>query len=237
MGIAAIVLGALAIIFGLIPLMSWLAWILLIIGLVLGIIQLVKSAKAKENTAVPIIGTVLCVIAIVVCIVRVAITAQVVSDAFTSAFTSGNVTYTTTSSTSTTPTVATNTSNKHALGDTFVFDGFEITTGTEISWGVVENRFSENNGKSVIKVPVTLVNKNDKTGSLNSFYVDFFGSQGTELDTVDSYFDDSIFDYKDMRSGASKSGYFCLLYDGDGTYGIDFDNWSSKTSIEFTVTK
>ena len=236
MGIAAIVLGALAIIFGLIPLMSWLAWILLIIGLVLGIIQLVKSAKAKENTAVPIIGTVLCVIAIVVCIVRGIMTAQIISDAFTSAFTSGNVTYTTTSST-TTP-VVTDSNKKHALGDTFMFDGFEITTGTTLSWGTVDNRFSEHNGKSVVLVPVTIVNKTDKTDSLNSFYVDFFGSKGTELDTVDSYFDEkTIFDYKDMRPGTSKEGYFCILYDGDGTYGIDFDNWGEETTIEFTVTK
>ena len=48
------------------------------------------------------------------------------------------------------------------LGDTFTFDGFEITLGEEITYGTVENQFSEHNGKSAIRVSATIKNNNTK---------------------------------------------------------------------------
>ena len=125
----------------------------------------------------------------------------------------------------------------YTLGDVFTFDNFELTIGTSISYKTVDNRFSEYNGKTVVVLPVMVKNNGTETGHINRFYIDYFGSQGTELSKVDAYFDNGISDTGDLRPGASKQAYFYLLYDGNGTYGIDFDNYKDKYSLEFNVEK
>ena len=69
------------------------------------------------------------------------------------------------------------------------------------------------------------------------FYYDLFGSQGTELDGISSYFDNTIDHAGDLKPDASYKAYFYILYDGDGKYSIDFDNYSQELSVEFNVTK
>lgn len=132
----------------------------------------------------------------------------------------------------------TNTSNnkKYGLGETFTFDGFELTLDNNYSFVTLQNRYSEKNGSTVIKLGVTVKNVSTETTSLNMFYYDLFGSQGTELDSVFAYFDEAVDDAGDLRPEASYKKYFYILYDGNGKYGIDFDNYSQKVSVEFDVT-
>lgn len=125
----------------------------------------------------------------------------------------------------------------YGLGDTFVFDGIELTLDNVYSFTSIDNRFSEHNGKSVIKLGVNVKNVSDKKHSLNMFYYQLFGSQGIELDDVTSYFDDSIDYAGELKPGASYKSYFYILYDGDGLYSIDFDNYSQELSVEFNITK
>lgn len=128
--------------------------------------------------------------------------------------------------------------NKYSLNETFKFDDLEITIGSNILYTTVSNRFSDYNGKEVVKIPVTVKNLKDETHSLNMFYYKVFGSQGTELDSISSYFDDDCIDYAgDLRSEASYTKYFYFLYDGNGTYAIEFDNWSNKIIVEFDINK
>ncbi len=127
--------------------------------------------------------------------------------------------------------------NKYGLGDTFVFDGLELTLDTEYSFVTVKNRYSEQNGKPVIKLGVNVKNVSSEKNHLNMFYYDLFGSQGTELDGVSSYFDNAIDDAGDLKPEASYKAYFYILYDGDGKYSIDFDNYSQELSVEFSVTR
>lgn len=61
--------------------------------------------------------------------------------------------------------------------------------------------------------------------------------QGIELDGVSAYFDENIDFAGDLKPGASYKSYFHILYDGDGNYSIDFDNYSQKVSVEFKVIK
>ncbi len=142
------------------------------------------------------------------------------------------------SSTSDSTSEETNSTNdNYTLGDTFEFDGLEFTLDTEYSFTTIDNEFSDLNNSDVIKLGVTVKNVSDETTSLNMFYYSLFGSQGTELDNVSAYFDDSI-DYEgDLRPETSYKTYFYILYDGDGTYGIDFDNYSEEVSVEFDITK
>lgn len=127
--------------------------------------------------------------------------------------------------------------NIYALGDTFEFDGLELTFDTTYSFVSIENRYSEHNGKPVIKLGVNVKNISNEKNSLNMFYYNLFGSQGIELDGVTSYFDDTIDYAGDLKPEASYKSYFYILYDGDGKYSIDFDNFSQEISVEFDVTK
>ena len=126
---------------------------------------------------------------------------------------------------------------KYKLGDTFVFDGLELSFDTSYSFATINNRYSDKNGKSVIKLGVNVKNISNEKNHLNMFYYDTFGSQGIELDNISSYFDNSIDDAGDLKPGASYKAYFYILYDGDGKYSIDFDNYTEEASIEFDIKK
>ena len=127
--------------------------------------------------------------------------------------------------------------NKYGLGDTFVFAGLELTFDTTYSFVTVKNRYSEHNGKSVIKLGVNVKNVSSEKNHLNMFYYDLFGSQGTELDGISSYFDNTIDYAGDLKPDASYKASFYILYDGDGKYSIDFDDYSQELSVEFNVTR
>ncbi len=123
---------------------------------------------------------------------------------------------------------------KPTLGSTIEFDDLSITFGTELSTAVLENQFSDLNGSTVVSVPVSITNHKEETHSLNMFYVEEFGSQGTELDTCYTYFDD-IRMAGEMRPDATMEGALYFLYDGDGTYYISFDNFKEKVEVEIPV--
>ena len=126
---------------------------------------------------------------------------------------------------------------KYGLGDTIVFDGLQITFDQNYSFNTIDNRYSEYNGRSVIKIGVNVKNVSNEKNHLNMFFYDLFGSQGTELDSVTSYFDDVIDYAGDLKPDASYRTNFYILYDGDGKYSIDFDNFSQELSVEFNITK
>jgi len=123
------------------------------------------------------------------------------------------------------------------LGETFVFDDLEITLGKEIKFTKIDNEFSDHNGKTVVKMPITVKNIKEETHSLNLFYYTVYGANGSQVDSVSSYFDDSVDFAGDLRSGASYTKYLYFLYDADGTYAIEFDDWTTKVTIEFNVKK
>lgn len=123
------------------------------------------------------------------------------------------------------------------FGSTITFDNLEITFGTDVTWTTVENEFSDNAGADVLAVPVTIKNVKDETNSLNMFYYKFFGSKGTELDSVAFYFDDDVYSSGEMRSGASIDTLFHILYDGDGDYYIEFSNFTDKIEVKLPIAK
>ncbi len=131
-----------------------------------------------------------------------------------------------------------NKKDQYALDKAFKFDDLEITIGSEFSYTTVDNKYSDHYQKEVIKIPVTVKNLKEETHGLNMFYYDFYGSQGTELDSVSAYFSDDCVDYAgDLRTDASYTKYFYVLYDGDGKYTVEFNNFSEKISIDFEVKK
>ncbi len=129
------------------------------------------------------------------------------------------------------------TDKSYSFNEMFVFDDFEITIGSNYTFDVVKNSFSEYNNQSVVKLPITVKNIGSETNSLNSFYYEIFGSLGVELDTLGAYFDDSLDFAGSLRSGASYTKYLYFLYDGNGKYAIEFDNFSEEVEVEFEILK
>lgn len=123
-------------------------------------------------------------------------------------------------------------------GDTFTFDKLEITCGGQIKWTKLNNQFSDKNGADVMEVPVTIKNISDETHGLNPFYYNFYGPDGNEIDSVSTYFDNDVFQAGDMRSGATQSTFFHILYSGDGDYYIEFSTiLSDKIEVKLPVKK
>lgn len=125
----------------------------------------------------------------------------------------------------------------YGFNETFEFDGLEITINENYLFDTVKNRYSDYNNRTAVKLPITVKNISSETHGLNMFYYDIYGSQGTEAEGLDAYFDDTISYSGDLRSGASYTKYMYFLYDGDGTYAIEFDNYSEKVEVEITITK
>ncbi|NLJ79072.1 MAG: DUF4352 domain-containing protein [Tissierellia bacterium] len=123
------------------------------------------------------------------------------------------------------------------FGDTFEFDGFEIEMGSDYSFDVVDNEFSDHDGESVAVVPVTVTNKSGETNSFNMFFYTIFNSSGTEAESIMAYFDNSLEFMGDLRDGATGEANIYILYDGDGDYYLEFDNFSEEVEVKLPIEK
>jgi len=121
------------------------------------------------------------------------------------------------------------------LGSTIEFKGLSIELGKELQTTTLNNQFSDKNGTTVLFFPVKVTNKSDASTSLNMYAVKAFGSKGTELDTVFTYFDDDVRMAGEMRPGASQEGNLYFPYDGDGTYYLDFGFYKTEVEVEIPV--
>lgn len=127
--------------------------------------------------------------------------------------------------------------NSYGPGDSFDFEGFEVTISDVDGWDKVKNEFAEENGKEVFRVKMTEVNNSDETGSVNMFSYKAFSPSGTELNDVNAYFDDSSMSAGEVRSGGTIEAYVYMLYEGDGDYVLEFDDWSKTIEVIIPVKK
>lgn len=125
------------------------------------------------------------------------------------------------------------------FGDTIEFDQLEITFDKEIEWEVIDNQFSELDGRDVFKIPMTVKNVSDQTHGLDFLNYKKFGPKGEELPTnASAYFEDAIDFAGNSLSGEEVSGVFMVfLYEGDGKYTVEFDKGEEKITAEFDITK
>ena len=132
----------------------------------------------------------------------------------------------------------TNNSKKElSYGDTFTFDDLEITFEPSYEFVTIENEFNDNFGKDVIKFPFTIKNIKDESHGLNFIYCKAYNPAGTSANTAELYFDDSFFNAGNMRSGAIQNTFYYIIYEGDGDYFVEFNDFLSKTEIKLPVTK
>jgi len=119
----------------------------------------------------------------------------------------------------------------YTFGSTFVFNDLEITFFDDVEWVTVENRFSDRDGAYVARVPMSITNLRGETHGLNMFSFNHFGTAGTRLDSVSSFFSDYDVSFAgDMRSGATQNTHMHILYDGSGDYYIEFSQLFGPTT-------
>ena len=118
------------------------------------------------------------------------------------------------------------------LGESFVFEDMEITFEDDFIWGTVDSQFSDLHGHPLFAVAVTAVNVGSSANSFPSAWsITVFGPDGHELD--DPRISDDITRAGNVLPGATLSGYFHILFEGDGTYTLQFSNWSDTITLVF----
>jgi len=108
-------------------------------------------------------------------------------------------------------------------GETFIFDGFEITIFDSIIW--------HESAEDTIKVPITLTNLSEETRAFNWYRMTTYGAAGLTVRSSFNFDEDNIqHRLRDMRGGATSSDMFIYIpYDGDGDYFISFDTHDEAT--------
>jgi len=130
------------------------------------------------------------------------------------------------------------TSGMLTYGDKIIFDDLEIIFKDDITWKKVNNRFSDNNGADVFLIPISVKNIKNESHSLNMFYYKQYGTYGTQLDSISTFFDGDIAFSGDMRTGAVKESFMAFLYDGDGDYYVEFTKfWDDPLEVKLPIKK
>ena len=60
---------------------------------------------------------------------------------------------------------------------------------------------------------------------------------GVESEDLFFLIDDDLSTMGSLRSGASKSTFLHILYEGDGNYYVEFDDYETKVEVEIPVKK
>jgi len=127
---------------------------------------------------------------------------------------------------------------QYGFNETFEYDGLEVTVGDSYLFDKVENKYSDLDGKELIKIPITVKNVSDETNSLTTSQINQFGPNGTEVDSLFIGDDDDLAVSSDLRPDASYTKYYHILYDGDGEYVLEFSDWPNKSiEVKINITK
>lgn len=164
MGTAAFVLGLLAALFAMIPLIGVIAWPLSILGLVFGLVGVSRARNGvATNTGLSIAGTVLAAIGLVLCIAWAA--------AFSSAATGIDAALSETAPPAGAP-AAPSDGSSLPFGETWTSDNGNTIVAGEPQVTTSESPLTP--GESVISVPVTLTNNGSE--EWNTVFTTFGGT-------------------------------------------------------------
>lgn len=127
----------------------------------------------------------------------------------------------------------------YTFGDSFIYDSYsakmKVSIGNIYSFDTIRNQFSDNNGDTVVRIPVTVENIGDKTGYFYNGHIKAYNSLGNSTGlSIYSYFDDGRDIYENMRPGAKATGAIYILYSGDGDYYLDI-KYVGSDSVELKL--
>lgn len=237
LGLASLILGIISVVICWIPVLNVLCYILGILAVVFAIVCFVKKASVGKAIAGIICGG----LSLIIAIAWTALIGTAVNEVAKEAKNNPDVEdiFKDIEDNLDDIDFDTDSDSKTAkIGKAFKFDNFEITVGEDITFTTVDNQFSDAFGKDIIRIPLTIKNVGESSDHISSYDYKVFGPNGTEIDDVDIYFeDDSMFLPGDLRPGASYTKYAYHVFDGNGTYAIEFSDWDEKVTVEFEVTK
>lgn len=118
----------------------------------------------------------------------------------------------------------------YSLGDSFEFDGFQVTIGSTYS-------FDSISGTDVVVLPISLKNNSDYAKKFNTFYVNYYNSEGLVTSSRGSFFDDSLEKIGSINSKDTVNTKMYFTYDKDGGYEIEFNKITQQIKVSFVVTK
>ena len=123
-----------------------------------------------------------------------------------------------------------------ALGETFEFDGLEITLSEDIGFTRFRSRWSDHDGAYVFYIPVTVTNVGNGSNELNDWLFRIYSPEGQSLDSLSFEFSGtSISTIGSLQPNATKEGYIYVLYTEDGEYIITFDNFDTTIEVHFEL--
>jgi len=130
-----------------------------------------------------------------------------------------------------------NNDTNFTLGDTFEFDGLEITLSEEIGFSRFRNNWSDHDGAYIFQVPVTVTNVGNSSHGLNDWFFTIYQPNGTSQTTLHSWYFDgvSISTLGNVQPNATKNGYIFVLYTENGEYIIAFDNHNERIEVSFDL--
>ncbi len=128
-----------------------------------------------------------------------------------------------------------------SAGEKFMYGNFEIVVGKDYTFDTVNNEFSNDNGKTVIKVPITVKNTGTMENCFAAFDYTLFDPNGEKISDLGLNFKDSV-----VRAGSEES---CLTqnksfstniyveYTENGSYKIKFKSFSNSAQVSINVSK
>lgn len=123
-------------------------------------------------------------------------------------------------------------------GENFAFDGLTLNVSPDYSFTVIDNQFSEQNGQPVVALPITVTNDSSEAKSLNMYSYKCYGTQGVELENPSAYFQAEASDFAgNLQPGASYTKNLYFMYDGNGTYKIEFGLIKTEKSLSIDINK
>ncbi|MCL2820221.1 MAG: DUF4352 domain-containing protein [Oscillospiraceae bacterium] len=128
------------------------------------------------------------------------------------------------------------------LGQTFEFEGLEITLGRNIGFTQFRSSYSDNDGAYVFFIPATVKNISDSSNGLNQWQVTVFSPAGVSITNtpgsseIEWAFEDSIFQVGNVQPDVIQQGNIYVLYDTDGEYIVEFDShMEDKIEVRFEM--
>lgn len=128
-----------------------------------------------------------------------------------------------------------------SAGEKFMYGNFEIVVGKNYTFDTVNNEFSSDNGKTVVKVPITVKNTGTTEDCFAAFDYTLFDPNGVKISDLGLNFKDSV-----VRAGSEES---CLTqnksfstniyieYTENGSYKIKFKSFSNSAQVSINISK
>ena len=128
-----------------------------------------------------------------------------------------------------------------SAGEKFMYGNFEIVVGKNYTFDTVNNEFSSDNGKTVVKVPITVKNTGTMEDCFAAFDYTLFDPNGVKISDLGLNFKDSV-----VRAGSEESfltqNKSCstniyVEYTENGSYKIKFKSFSNSAQVSINVSK